>query len=46
VHDFLGERIAYLKEYVKELPPSAAPDTALLNALFLKTLTEVWNVEI
>ncbi|GGM86660.1 hypothetical protein GCM10010967_18750 [Dyadobacter beijingensis] len=46
LHDFLTERIAFLKEYAKGLPPLVAADTAPLNALFRETLTEVWGVKI
>jgi predicted nucleotidyltransferase len=46
LHDFLTERLAFYKEYAKQLPPITLLDTAALNALFRETLTEVWNVKI
>lgn len=46
LHDFLTEKLAFYKEYAKQLPPTTMPDTAALNALFRETLAEVWNVKI
>ncbi|MGV3599992.1 MAG: DNA polymerase beta superfamily protein [Dyadobacter fermentans] len=45
LHDFLTERIAFFKEYVKDLPSPTLPDTASLNSLFRETLAEVWNFD-
>ncbi|MGG7663582.1 DNA polymerase beta superfamily protein [Dyadobacter sp. BHUBP1] len=46
LHDFLTERLAFYKEYVKQLPRMTMPDTDALNALFRDTLAEVWNANV
>ena len=46
LHDFLSEKLAFYKEYAKQLPPMTMPDTEALNALFRETLAEVWNVNV
>ena len=46
LHDFLTERLAFYKEYAKQLPRMTMPDTDALNALFRDTLAEVWNANV
>jgi hypothetical protein len=43
LNDFLERKIKFYGEFVDEMEPSAKPDTTLLDALFKKTLFEVWQ---
>jgi len=46
LHNFLTKKLAFYKEYAKQLPPMTMPDTNALNALFRETLAEAWNVNV
>lgn len=43
LNNFLEERILFYKDFLKSVEQAAQPDTAKLNDLFKKTLSEVWG---
>jgi predicted nucleotidyltransferase len=42
LNEFLDEKINFYKEYLKETDTTEAPNTSLLNELFMSTLNEAW----
>ena len=43
LNEFLERKIEFYKDYVEQIVPNEKPQTKLLDALFKKTIFEVWN---
>ena len=43
LNEFLERKIEFYKDYVEQIEPIDKPQTELLDALFKKTIFEVWN---
>ncbi|WP_205195373.1 nucleotidyltransferase domain-containing protein [Chitinophaga sp. Cy-1792] len=43
LQQYLEEKLAFYKEFVKDIAPQKPASTALLDKLFMDTLAEVWN---
>jgi predicted nucleotidyltransferase len=43
LNEFLERKIEFFKDYVEQIEPNDKPQTEMLDALFKKTIFEVWS---